>query len=515
MQFPNNYQQVLIIPTGQNSGQRIVIDGVNGVIETYDANNNLITSIAAVAGTDQYGNQYPQGLSVTEGVINGSTITGGTIEAGSLSAGTIGSSTLVGCDFQQGTMEETDITFDDGGGNLLLYTSATNVTTYNGSGSFVVPAGVTSIQVQAWGGGGGGEGGSGAGGGGGEYAAETALTVTPGETLTVTVGAGGSGGSGGAGGPGTSGGTTTLKRSTTALVTANGGQGGSSATSSGGSGSTNTIHFNGGGSKANSTGVSHGGAGGGSSAGTNRAGNTGGSNSGSTGGAGATAPTGGGNGGAGGNGTGTSGTAGTSGTGPGGGGGAGGAGSSSNSAGGNGAAGRVVITYVTAQEMIGSVSANAGTDAAGNSYPVGFMGTMVGCNNSSGTATPYTWQTPTAASSSWTVVSLKYRIDAEDNVVWSGEIDFSGATAITNAGSQPIVNAVPNPYRPNMLRRVPVAHFTNNSVVKNTAVVAQFGADGTVQLVWSDAVGTAHDANAIALGDKFYFECSVPLGNIA
>lgn len=40
------------------------------------ANGNLIVSIAPAAGTDPYGNSYPQGLSVTLGAISGSTFSG-------------------------------------------------------------------------------------------------------------------------------------------------------------------------------------------------------------------------------------------------------------------------------------------------------------------------------------------------------------------------------------------------------------------------------------------------------
>lgn len=67
--------------------------------------------------------------------------------------------------------------------------------TFIGNGTFSVPAGVTSINVQAWGGGGSGGGASGAplllgrgaaGGGGGAYASNTIL-VTPGATLSVVV----------------------------------------------------------------------------------------------------------------------------------------------------------------------------------------------------------------------------------------------------------------------------------------------------------------------------------------
>jgi hypothetical protein len=79
--------------------------------------------------------------------------------------------------------------------------------TYNSDGTFTVPAGVTTVSVQAWGAGGAGGGntftsdGAG-GGGGGAYSIAPALAVTAG-THTVTVGIGGTGNAGAAGNPGT------------------------------------------------------------------------------------------------------------------------------------------------------------------------------------------------------------------------------------------------------------------------------------------------------------------------
>ena len=74
----------------------------------------------------------------------------------------------------------------------------TQVFTNVGTFTFTVPAGVTLIKVQCWGGGGGGGyGGSNGngmnGGGGGAYASKD-LLVTPTSQYTITVGAGGSGG---------------------------------------------------------------------------------------------------------------------------------------------------------------------------------------------------------------------------------------------------------------------------------------------------------------------------------
>lgn len=142
-------------------------------------------------------------------------------------------------------------------GFLLLVTLGYSQTTqtYNSSGSFVAPAGVTSVQVQAWGAGGAGGGntttsdGAG-GGGGGAYSSNPASLVTPGTTYTITVGTGGvpvAGAAGGAGGD--------SWFNTAGTVMAKGGNGGNPPVSGnggiGGNGGTaaasvGTVKFNGG-----------------------------------------------------------------------------------------------------------------------------------------------------------------------------------------------------------------------------------------------------------------------------
>ena len=72
--------------------------------------------------------------------------------------------------------------------------------TFTSGGSFTVPAGVTQVTVECWGGGGGGgrsrgNPSTGGGGAGGSYVRST-LTVSPGNNYTVTVGSGGTGGNG-------------------------------------------------------------------------------------------------------------------------------------------------------------------------------------------------------------------------------------------------------------------------------------------------------------------------------
>lgn len=219
---------------------------------------------------------------------------------------------------------------------IVAHGSAQVVSTYNTSGTFVVPSGVTQVTVECWGGGGRGgtrtSNGPGGGGGGGAYA-RSVLTVTPG-TYTVTVGAGSSTTS--PGGDSWFGTATTILAKGGGSVSNNnpvGAPGGLASQCIG------TVVFDGGdgasGSGSGGTSVS---GGGGSSAGTAAAGNDA---SGSTGG---TAPTGGGTGGNGrtsgqGQGDGSNGGA------PGAGGGGGKRTSSGTRDGGTGGAGRVVISF--------------------------------------------------------------------------------------------------------------------------------------------------------------------------
>jgi hypothetical protein len=233
-----------------------------------------------------------------------------------------------------------------------------------GAGSWLVPAGVTSIKAECWGSGAGGAPGGG-GGGGGEYAMEPSLTVTAGTRVPFSIGTGGSG-AGQLPGYGTiqqrNGNATTFgsAATTTTVVTAHGGSTGllgGTTSGAGGFGSSNSTHFTGG---AGGTAPNTGGGGGGSSGGTAANGNLGFNASGSTGGAGASAPAGGGAGGAGAPLSGWPGA----GSSPGGGGG-GGFSSSYNGGGGNGAAGQVRITYIVA----------AGAPVAGGQTTFGSAGT--------------------------------------------------------------------------------------------------------------------------------------------
>lgn len=224
--------------------------------------------------------------------------------------------------------------------------------TFSTPGTYLwtAPGGVTSLtSAETWAGGSGGAGdagthGSGAGGGS-EYAKETSVAVTPGNSYLVTVGAGGSGGA--PGHNGVAGGFSQFSGDSVIVTSFPGGPGltGGGVGGTGGTGSANTTHHNGG-NGGTSTGL--GGAGGGGSAGTAAAGNNGSNTSSNTGGSGAAAVTGGGAGGKGGNGsTGHGATGGSQGATPGAGGGGAGTEPGTRFAGGNGAAGKVVLSFTS------------------------------------------------------------------------------------------------------------------------------------------------------------------------
>jgi len=153
--------------------------------------------------------------------------------------------------------------------------SQTTVT--SGSGTITIPCDVSSIDVEIWGAGGAGGGDNlngtrGAGGGGGAYVSAT-LSVSGGEVISYSVGAGGNGGTGN----GTAGGDTTF---VTLLdnLTAGGGDGGlvsSNTIANGGIASGGTTNTNGGnGTGGASTGNGGNGAGpGGGAGGTGASGN--------------------------------------------------------------------------------------------------------------------------------------------------------------------------------------------------------------------------------------------------
>lgn len=117
---------------------------------------------------------------------------------------------------------------------LSVNVRAANLARYTSSGSFVVPAGITTIYITATGGGGGGGaggggdntyyGGGGGGGGAGQSIIKQPYTVQPNSSIGITIGSAGTGGVGNAstGGNGSAGGATIIG----SLVTLSGGSAG-------------------------------------------------------------------------------------------------------------------------------------------------------------------------------------------------------------------------------------------------------------------------------------------------
>ena len=222
------------------SGNTITRGG-NLILNTYQANDIIF----ATGGT-QKNNEVMRvtsanvvnikstntSTSTTTGAL---TVAGGAGITGNLYVGgnvaTTGNLTVSGASnklyFADGTSQSTAAT----GGLTGVFAQAFTTT---GSGqTFTIPAGVTALKVTAVGGGG-----SGAGGGGGAGGAAIAYltSLTPGNTLTVTVG--------------TAGGTSSVASGTQSIstITATGGSSTSNFNgASGGSGSGGSLNFGGGG----------------------------------------------------------------------------------------------------------------------------------------------------------------------------------------------------------------------------------------------------------------------------
>lgn len=130
--------------------------------------------------------------------------------------------------------------------SVLSATAGQGMQVFTGSGTFTVPAGVYRIRVTNTGGGGGGAGcgtGNSGNGGGAGGTAIGFYGVTPGQTISVTIGAAGTAGISG-GGNGGNGGTTSFG----SLCSATGGQGGTvgAGASGGGTGTGGQINIGGG-----------------------------------------------------------------------------------------------------------------------------------------------------------------------------------------------------------------------------------------------------------------------------
>lgn len=415
---------------------QLVIQGNNAGIFIYNgtpALGTLVGSWSAVAGTDPYGNVVPLGLNAGNAYF-----TNATIISGLLSNALITTSQL-----NQSSLYESTVTFDSGGGDLLMYaTTTTTITLAAGVTSWTSPAVISSGTITCTGSAGSGAGGiqnkyGGEGGGGGEYAQYPGYPLNPNTAYQTSIAAGGT--AVGQASTGINGGSAVFD--TTLIsgpgVVAHGGFGGAVPTShvggQGGTGSTAPIHFNGGNGGNVPTNGTLGAAGGGG-AGTAAGPGT----NGSTLGPGGTV--------GGGAGGGTNGN-GVNGTTPGGGG--GGAGFTTGSVlSGAGGAGRITISYVTASALIGAVSPVAGSDAAGNSWAAGFNGVSQALTPGAAPETPETWHTLTPLLiNTWAVRAggyyAQYRMSADNMIEVVGEVTHAAI-----AGTSQFANALPAAYFP-------------------------------------------------------------------
>jgi len=339
-----------------------------------------------------------------------------------------------------------------GGQTTTSFTTAGNT-------SWTCPVGVTTVQVEAWGGGG-GSGGAGAnyastgGGAGGSYVRVTSVAVTPGTTYQLTVGAGGTAGAGGAV-TGTSGGTggssyfgnTSEGNPAGASVLAVGGAGsvGNNTAGTGTKARTQTV----GATASNSGNIPSSGAAANTAGTSGTTGSTTANNSG-VGGAGA-GPSGSAGGGAGGVALSSAGN-GNPGTAPGGGGGgADQSSSASNGTGGAGGAGRIALTFTSATPTIsstgtpGAISTGQGTASLPTSFsvsgssltanltvtaPTGFEVSVSSASGYSGSLTL------TPSSGTVAATTIYARLAAADAVgTYSGNVNLasSGASTLTVA----------------------------------------------------------------------------------
>jgi hypothetical protein len=367
---------------------------------------------------------------------------------------------------------------------ITIFGYSQTTQTYTTSGSFTVPAGVTSLTVEAWGGGGGGGGATGnpsagGGGAGGGYVKNTSLTVIPGTTYTVTVGTGGIGstGTGSAGNPSWFGSTSTLftvggtggNAATTNSSTATG----ATAPTTGNVGSSSTFNYYGGnGGTGGASGVS--GGGGGGSAGTGSNGNNA---SGVTGG---TAVTGGG---AGANGS-TINADGTSATALGGGGAGGHTDNGSNRSGGNGYRGQIIISWTCPTYSL-STTAVATPICSTNSANVSVTSSATGLPVGTYTVT-YNLSAPNAVTGSTAAMTVT---TAGSGSFTTSTLSNSGTTTIT------ITNLASGGTSPNNCSSTISANNTANITVNATPTVtgttpASRNGSGTVDLGATASVGT-------------------------
>lgn len=196
-------------------------------------NQNTTGTASNVTGTVAVANGGTGQTSYTNGQLLIGNTTGNTLAKATLTAGT-------------------GISITNGAGSITIAATAgiTGGQAFTSNGTFTIPAGVTSLKATIVGGGGGGGGAAanatGGNGGGGCFAVVYLASLTPGNTISVTVGAAGTAGTS-APGNGGSGGNSQIASGTQSIttVTAGGGGGGgggdpAGTIGSGGAGGTAT-----------------------------------------------------------------------------------------------------------------------------------------------------------------------------------------------------------------------------------------------------------------------------------
>ncbi|WNM19021.1 LamG-like jellyroll fold domain-containing protein [Flavobacterium capsici] len=381
---------------------------------------------------------------------------------------------------------------------------------YTTSGTFTPPAGVSTIQVEAYGaGGGGGYGGTsnkdgGGGGGGGGFSKNTSISVSAGTTYTITIGTLGLGSTSSVSPNGGNGGNTTATFGST-TITANGGIGGfgysnGGAGGTGGTGST----FNGGAGGAGLNGQGSGGGGG--AAGTS---GNGGIGSVPTGGS-----AGGGNAGAGGNGT-------TSPTGVGlssltnyGGGGGGG---TKNSSGGNGANGYMIITYTCPTYSLTNATTSNSPICVGSSALVNLNSSNLG----TGTYT-VTFNLSGATNSTGNTSTMNFVAGNPGSGTFSTPILNIGVTniTITNLSSSNCSNSINSFNTTSVTANLPSTANAGNNIVACSSdllipITSGSSASNYISVTWTSN-GTGTFTNPNSLTNCFYTPSSddIIAGNI-
>lgn len=197
-----------------------------GTFFSYNFDENVVTKFRVGGGGTTFSNEFDENTATT---LSGTqrmsaTSTGGLIVLDSLNEVDPIETTFSTTNLQLHIDPNSGPASETAPVNQIPYTTA-------GTYTFTVPPTITSISAVCVGGGGGGGGNdgdsdeSGGGGGGGALAYQISIAVTPGESLTVVVGAAGAAG-GNINNDGIAGGTSSISRGATILVGAGGGGGG-------------------------------------------------------------------------------------------------------------------------------------------------------------------------------------------------------------------------------------------------------------------------------------------------